>query len=140
MAEGRDERALSPHQCRPSPRLPRLPSRRSGRGREAERGVLLASIRASAAWGRTRARPRDQPPAWIRTGEPSYQRSNWPRGQLAIHGSAQRAPPPQSPSSWPRSCGASCCPPSAWCRWNLLPGPWHWVIRTVHLLTGLVAM
>jgi hypothetical protein len=23
---------------------------------------------------------------------------------------------------------------------NLLPGPWHWVIRTVHLLTGLVAM
>jgi len=23
---------------------------------------------------------------------------------------------------------------------NLLPGSWHWVIRTVHLLTGLVAM
>lgn len=23
---------------------------------------------------------------------------------------------------------------------SLLPGPWHWVIRTVHLLTGLVAM
>jgi hypothetical protein len=23
---------------------------------------------------------------------------------------------------------------------SLLPGPWHWTIRVVHLLTGLVAM